>query len=137
MSGVQSACSTVSGLPSVLAKRMAVIGRQNSKKYFASQHEIAPSDIAAFSRANSLALSDRLLCVRIKLLTAVRFQKVSAVAAQKRAASVWSAVRKVLVSSPTAFTSLKSAVYSGLVMVKANRRLGRKLHGSGMTHGSV
>jgi hypothetical protein len=38
---------------------MAVIGRQNSKWYLASQQAMSPSATARFNRANSRALADR------------------------------------------------------------------------------
>jgi hypothetical protein len=62
ISGTQSACAMVSGLPSVSANGIAVIGRQKLQKYLASQHAIAPSAIARFSSAKSRAFFDKLRC---------------------------------------------------------------------------
>ena len=45
----------------------------------------------------------------------IRFQSAIAWSCQKIAASVWSAVRVMLVSEPSSLTSLKSSAYSGLV----------------------
>jgi len=45
----------------VLASRMAVIGRQKTYVYFASQQEITPSAMATFKSASSRAFSDRVV----------------------------------------------------------------------------
>src|SRR4029450_1835875 len=68
-------------------------------------------------------------------LAAARFQNVRAVAPQKRALWVWSAVRVALTASPTSLTSLTSSAYSSLV--SAGGPSGRKYDGLGMTKGVV
>src|SRR4029453_1557641 len=88
-----------------------------------------------FSSANSLAFSDRVRCRPRAALAAARFQNVRAVAPQKRALWVWSAVRVALTASPTSLTSLTSSAYSSLV--SAGGPSGRKYDGLGMTKGVV
>ena len=91
--------------------------------------------MARSSNANNLAFSSRDKCSSIEAVVAARFQKVSAVPCQNRAAIVWSAVRVVLFVSARLFTSLKSVAYCALV--KLGGPGGRKLDGLGITHGVV
>src|SRR5690349_3190622 len=60
MSGVQFGSAIVSGLLSVSAKVIAVIGRQNAYVYFASQQPIMASDMARFTCASSRAVRSKL-----------------------------------------------------------------------------
>src|SRR5215813_6762026 len=92
---------------------------------------MAASAIARLSRAKSRALCDKFRWHLRELASAARFQKVRAVPNQNFDAWVWSSVRTVLLIEPTAFTSLKSAVYCALV--SAGGPGGRKLEGLGMS----
>jgi hypothetical protein len=92
--------TSVAGLPSVSASRIAVIGRQSSKWYFASQAEMTASAMATLSSANSRALSESERCRARDALAAARFQNAAAVPPQKRADVVWSAERVRLPASP-------------------------------------
>ena len=83
---------------------MAVIGRQNSKKYFASQQAISASAMDRFSRANSRALSDKLTSYPAARSIAARFQRyVAVVEFQKKQASVSSMLRSALRGAPHLF----------------------------------
>jgi Peptidase family M28 len=58
--GVHPGSGSVLAFPSVSPPRMAVMGRQKTYRYFESQHAIAASAIARFSKANRCALSVKL-----------------------------------------------------------------------------
>src|SRR5579864_2099369 len=58
--GIQAGSGDVPGFPSVSPARMAVMGRQKTYRYLESQHAIAASAIATFSKANRCAFSDKL-----------------------------------------------------------------------------
>src|SRR2546423_8736874 len=73
-SGVQVASSIVAGLPSVLASRMAVMGRQKTYVYLASQHEMTASAMATFKSAINRAFSDRVVWRSAATDVATRFQ---------------------------------------------------------------
>src|SRR5882757_1294660 len=54
--GNQVGSAVVAGLPSVSGRGIAVIGRQKTYVYFASQHPMAASAMAKFNSANNRAL---------------------------------------------------------------------------------
>ena len=54
-SGRQSGSALVAGLPSVSARRIASIGRQNLRVYLSFQHTIAESAAASVTMANRRA----------------------------------------------------------------------------------
>lgn len=110
--GIHAGSCTVSGLPSLSASRIAVIGRQSSNQYFASQQDMIASACAMFSTANSRAFCESVRCRAREAVTAARFQNELAVPPQNRAASVWSAVRVTLAAAPTDCTSLRLSAYA-------------------------
>src|SRR3954447_14073917 len=107
-SGVPVGSATGAGLPSLSASRMAVIGRQVFQWYLLFQHPIAASAAARFSIANRRALSAIGSPRYVAMVRNARFHSAKEWSCQKIAASVWSAVRVVLVSEPTRLISLRS-----------------------------
>src|ERR1700729_2628250 len=58
--GVHAESGSVLAFPSVSPSRIAVMGRQKTYRYLESQHAIAASAIARFSKANRCAFSVKL-----------------------------------------------------------------------------
>ncbi len=108
-SGSQPGSGSVAGLPSPAASWIAVTGRQKRQWYLSFQQPMTPSAMAMFAVANKRALSalDKPRSTASVFMTP--FQSPGPLVCQKRAASVWSGVRVVLVSDPTSLTSLKSS----------------------------
>src|SRR5438876_1571188 len=112
--GVQAGSASVSSLPSVSARGMAVTGRQNRYVYLLSQQAMVASTMARFSRANSRAFSTRPVWLCADTLRATRFHIGSDGSASQSAISVCSAVRAALSTLPSRLVSLKSAAHSSL-----------------------
>ena|SRR5438445_6252241 len=75
--------ASASKLPNVTA----VMGRQSTYRYFASQHAIPASDSDIFSSANKCAFSDNVKCRAAAASDAIRIQKSEVLPAQNSASS--------------------------------------------------
>src|SRR5215207_3109853 len=116
-SAVQDGSGSVAGLPSSAARGIAFHGRQKSQWYLSFQQLIPASAAVRFCIANKRALSAR-STARLGSLSRFRataFQVATGVLCQKSAMCVCSGVRAVLLTEPSAFTSLKSAAHATLV----------------------
>jgi hypothetical protein len=104
--GSQFGSAIVASLPSVSPARIAVIGRQNALWYLASKHAIRAS-----ARTTVTIAMNRDASAMSSWWSRMNFRKLacscwSGGSAQKRAASVCSGVRVVLVREPISLTSL-------------------------------
>jgi hypothetical protein len=109
--GFQPGSGAVAGFPSVSPSWIAVIGRQETYVYFASQQPITASAREMFINASSRAFCDKLRWRSALREIATGSQKSAGLAdCQKRTYKVWSAVRLQAEMLPIVFTSLKSAV---------------------------
>ena len=107
-SGRQFGSASVAGLPSVSARWMASIGRQNRRRYLSFQQAIAASAAPSVSYPEQARVLRRAQPVAGREIA--RHPAVERIgwACQKIAAIVWSAVRVGLAKAPSALTSLKS-----------------------------
>ena len=102
-------------MPSPVAARIAVIGRQCGRWYFSSKPTIWESAVAIASSANSRAFSDTDKRFAADAARAAANQGTPVCTVQKIAAAVWSAVRVALLRAPTLLTSSKSRANAALV----------------------
>ena len=104
--GTQVGSGSVLSFPSVSPKRMAVMGRQKTYRYFESQHAIAASAMLTFSKANKCAFSVKLKERLVEICEAIRFQNTAVLPAQNSASSDWSAERDDPEEMPIVLISL-------------------------------
>src|SRR5262245_7847974 len=113
-SGIHPVSASVASLPSISARRIAVIGRQKAYSYFASNTATNESMAATFASANSRARSTVDIGCDARDRT-TGFQEAGPVIDQKSAASVCAAERSLLSLAPRRLTSAKSRVQTSLV----------------------
>src|SRR3981081_4088673 len=87
--GKKSSHGFQAGSGSILPSRTAGIGRQSTNRDLASQHAIAASAIATFSRANKWAFSDKVKCCAVEIWDAIRIQNSGVLPAQNSENSDW------------------------------------------------
>ena len=104
--GVHAVSGSVLALPSVSAKRIAVIGRQNTYRYLRSKQAIAASAMETPNKANRCAFAVKFKDRLAEIYAATRFQNNAAFPAQNSANSVWSAERDDPVKIPITLLSL-------------------------------
>src|SRR6185503_2801027 len=114
-SGNHSGTASVASLPSMSARRIAVIGRQNAYAYLASNTATNESMAATFAIAKSLARSTGDICRDEAKERTTGFHAAGPVIDQKRASSVCAAVRWLLSLAPRRSTSAKSRAQRSLV----------------------
>src|SRR4030095_3004993 len=104
MKGVHVGSGSVSGLPSVSPKRMAVTGRQNMYVYFASQQAINAFVTAAMPIASKRAALNR--SIELAKLRTFALHSALAEGDQNRAVADRSAVRLASVARPMSLISI-------------------------------
>src|SRR5690242_18820061 len=113
-SGNHSLAASVASLPSMSARRIAVIGRQNAYAYFASNTATNESIAATFTSANNRACSTAAIGRDDASERTTGFQAAGPVIDQKRAVSVCAADRSLLSFAPSRSTSAKSRAQTSL-----------------------
>src|SRR6187551_1100014 len=132
-SGSHNGAASVASLPSMSARRIAVMGRQKAYSYFASNTATNESMAATLASANSRARStvDIGCCEASERTTG--FHEAGPVIDQKSAVSVCEAVRSLLSLAPRRLTSAKSRVQMSLVSFGGG--VGRNSDGERIDHG--
>src|SRR5262245_56195307 len=132
-SGNQVGAASVASLPSMSARRIAVIGRQNAYSYFASNTATNESMAATFASANSLARSTVDIGCDTASERTTGFHDAGPVIDQKSAVSVCEAERSWLSLAPRRSTSAKSRAQISLVSFGGGA--GRNSAGERIDHG--
>jgi hypothetical protein len=100
----------VVGLPSVSASSIAVIGRQKPSSYFARHIVMIASATLMSTAANIRAASTMSRSRTVTWSRSAALYCTSALPEKNSAVAVWSGVRTVELSEPSALTSSKSRV---------------------------
>src|SRR5262245_10520923 len=132
-SGNQVGAASVASLPSMSARRIAVIGRQNAYSYFASTTATTEARAATFASANSRARSTVDIGFEEASERTTGFHDAGPVIDQKSAVSVCAAERSLLSLAPRRLTSAKSRVQTSLVSFGGAG--GRNSAGERIAHG--
>src|SRR6185436_5805370 len=132
-SGNHSGTASVAALPSMSARRIAVIGRQNAYAYLASNTATNESMAATFASANSRARSTADIGRDEASDRTTGFHAAGPVIDQKSAASVCAAARSLLSLAPRRSTSAKSRAQTSLVSFGGGG--GRNSAGARIDHG--
>src|SRR5262245_53623455 len=114
-SGTQPVSASVASLPSISARRIAVIGRQKPYSYFASNTATNESMAATFTSANKRARSTVDNGCDEASERTTGFHDAGPVIDQKSAVSVCEAERSLLSLAPRRLTSAKSRAQTSLV----------------------
>src|SRR6187455_2381900 len=132
-SGNHCGAASVASLPSVAARRIAVIGRQKAYSYFASNTATNESMAATFASANSRARSTVDSDCDDASERTTGFHDAGPVIDQKSAVSVCAPERSSLSLAPSRLTSAKSRVQISLVSFGGGA--GRNSEGVRIDHG--
>src|SRR5262245_35280696 len=132
-SGNHSGAASVASLPSISARRIAVIGRQNAYSYFASNTATNESMAATFASANNRARSTVDSACDDANDRTTGFHEAGPVIDQKSAVSVCEAERSLLALAPRRSTSAKSRAQTSLASFGGGA--GRKSAGECIDHG--
>src|SRR5262245_30883060 len=131
--GSQVGAASVASLPSMSARRIAVIGRQKAYSYFASNTATNESMAATFASARRRARSTVDIGCDEASERTTGFHEAGPVIDQKSAVSVCEAERSLLSLAPRRLTSAKSRAQTSLVSFGGAG--GRNSAGERIAHG--